>query len=415
MTLVFGAPEYHYHMTYSDQMDERDAGYSEVHAFDADTQSWGRIGSRLAGDENYQRHGYAVATNVDGTRIAIGSAGANDLLGHVAVWEWDTSSDDWARLGGDVVLDDQVAGSPYPESSDSSCGISVAMSDDGALVAAGCLSHARIAGAVQVFRWDEAGAAWQEHGQRLGEALNGHMVALSGDGQVLAIGSPLNELDDDAGLGARGDARVYAWDDGADPAQWVPRGDPLVGEAVQSLFGKSLALSADGGTLAVGAPGYVRYAGCQDSSAETSCKGSVRVVRWEGGEWAPMGDAIVGPHAASHLGESVALSATGDVLAIGSHGVYAPMSAHAYDLRTREGTGHMEGRVYAWNAGNSAWSLIGDGIDGGDAEGMDDVSSSMALSADGTRVAMGAWPFRGYREFEELSEGVVRVYDAVEV
>ena len=265
---------------------------------------------------------------------------------------------------------------------------------------------------MQVFRWDEAGAAWQEHGQRLAEAHNGHMVALSGDGQVLAIGSPLNEVN---GLNDAGDARVYAWDDGADPAQWVPRGDPLVGEAARGLFGKSLALSADGGTLAVGAPGYLRVLGCEDATDDTSCKGSVRVLRWEGGEWAPMGDAIVGPHAASHIGESVALSATGDVLAIGSHGVYVPPGARGWDDRTREGTGHLEGRVYAWNAGNSAWSLIGDGIDGGTDQGMDDVSSSVALSADGTRVAMGAWPFKGYEAFPELSEGVVRVYDAVEV
>lgn len=154
---------------------------------------------------------------------------------------------------------------------------------------------------------------------------------------------------------------------------------------------------------------YVDYHGCQDATDGTSCKGSVRVLRWEGGAWAPMGDAIVGPHAASHLGESVALSATGNVLAIGSHGV--DNGDRGGDDRTR--TGHLEGRVYAWNAGNAAWSLVGDGIDGGTDQGMDDVSSSVALSADGTRVAMGAWPYKGYSDFPELSEGAVRVYDAV--
>ena len=51
-------------------------------------------------------------------------------------------------------------------------------------------------------------------------------------------------------------------------------------------------------------------------------------------------------------------------------------------------------------------------IDGGSDAGMDDVSSSVALSADGTRMAMGAWPELGYQEFPELSEGLVRVYDA---
>jgi hypothetical protein len=409
-TLVFGAPQSIHFMTYDDTMDDRGPGYSEVHKFDADTQSWSRIGSRLEGDRDYQRHGHAVAINADGTRIAIGSAASYRFLGHVAVWAWDASSDDWARLGDDVVLDGQVAGSTYPGASDPTCGISVAMSDDGSLVAAGCVSHAGTGGAVQVFRWDEEGMAWQEHGRRLAEAHNGHMVALSDDGQVLAIGSPLNEVN---GLNDAGDARVYAWEDGA----WASRGDPLDGEAAQGLFGKSLALSADGGILAVGAPGYVHYSGCTDATDDTSCKGSVRVYAWDDATdaWAPRGDAIVGPHAASHLGESVALSATGDVLAIGSHGVNAGPSQVANDPRTREDEGHLEGRVYAWNAGISAWRLIGDGIDGGTDQGMNDVSSSVALSADGTRVAMGAWPFQGYHDFPELSEGVVRVYDAVEV
>jgi hypothetical protein len=406
-TLVFGAPRSNDFMTYDDLLDNWGPGYSEVYEFNADTQSWDRIGSRLEGDTDTQRHGHAVAINTDGTRIAIGSAANYRFLGHVAVWAWDASSDDWARLGDDVVLDDQVAGSTYPGASDPTCGISVAMSDDGSLVAAGCVSHAGTGGAVQVFRWDEEGMAWQEHGQRLAEAHNGHMVALSGDGQVLAIGSPLNEVN---GLNDAGDARVYAWEDGA----WASRGDPLDGEAAQGMFGKSLALSADGGILAVGAPGYVQYRGCEDATDDTSCKGSVRVYAWEGGEWAPMGDAIVGPNAASHLGESVALSATGDVLAIGSHGVDAGPSGTANDPRTREDEGHLEGRVYAWNAVNSAWSLIGDGIDGGTDQGMNDVSSSVALSANGTRLAMGAWPFKGYQDFPELSEGVVRVYDAVE-
>jgi hypothetical protein len=410
-TLVFGAPRSNDFMTYDDLVDNRGPGYSEVYEFNADTQSWDRIGSRLEGDTDTQRHGHAVAINTDGTRIAIGSAANYRFLGHVAVWAWDASSDDWARLGDDVVLDDQVAGSTYPGASDPTCGISVAMSDDGSLVAAGCVSQPAsgpgTGGAVQVFRWDEEGMAWQEHGQRLAEAHNGHMVALSGDGQVLAIGSPLNEVN---GLNDAGDARVYAWEDGA----WASRGDPLDGEAAQGMFGKSLALSADGGILAVGAPGYVQYRGCEDATDDTSCKGSVRVYAWEGGEWAPMGDAIVGPNAASHLGESVALSATGDVLAIGSHGVDAGPSGTANDPRTREDEGHLEGRVYAWNAVNSAWSLIGDGIDGGTDQGMNDVSSSVALSANGTRLAMGAWPFKGYQDFPELSEGVVRVYDAVE-
>ena len=99
---------------------------------------------------------------------------------------------------------------------------------------------------------------WLQQGSSIvGEAADesGYAVSLSSDGKTLAVGSPYN---DGNGLSA-GHARVYVWD-GSD---WVQRGDDLDGEGAGDEFGKSVSLTGDGKTLAVGGPdntnqGYTR-------------------------------------------------------------------------------------------------------------------------------------------------------------
>tara|TARA_X000000368_G_scaffold377382_1_gene331011 strand:- start:199 stop:882 length:684 start_codon:yes stop_codon:yes gene_type:complete len=224
------------------------------------------------------------------------------------------------------------------------------------------------------------------------------MVALSGDGRVVAIGAPLSHTDWSSDpLYDAGSARVYAWDDTLN--EWVRRGNAFQHDVAYAHFGSSVALSADGNVLAIGAPGYSPFA--------TDTRGRVGVFGWEGGAWAAMGDAFIGPLNDSHIGESVALNARGDVIVIGAHGL------HPYDNKNR--AGHIDARVHAWDEVAETWGEVGGGIDGGE-NGLDNLFSSVALNGDGTRMAMGAWPFKGYgNHFNdwEVSQGLVRVYDAV--
>ncbi len=73
---------------------------------------------------------------------------------------------------------------------------------------------------------------------------SGSSVALSADGLTMAIGAPA--ANDDAGL-----VRIYRWN-GSD---WVQRGSDIVGDADDDELGRSVALSADGLSVAIGAPG----------------------------------------------------------------------------------------------------------------------------------------------------------------
>lgn len=396
-TLVFGAPENTEFMSYEDRTTSefQGPGYVEVHRFDANSQQqWSMAGSRLAGQYDSSRYGNSVAVSADGSRIAIGSVAYNHVVSTVRVYDWDAAQDDWSPVpeGDGVAIHNQSV----------RCGNSLAMSDDGSVIATGCVEGGTIdVGVVKLIKWDAVNSEWTRHGQDLVVEHNDHMVALSGDGRVVAIGTSRMLAFSDP-LYDSGRVLTYAWDDALD--EWVQRGNAFQSLVRNEYLGASVALSADGSVLAIGAPSYY---GANDPLEDA---GTVGIFRWEGGEWVAMGAAIVGPYPTSHIGESVALSAHGDVVAIGAHAM------HAYDPRDRTENGHFYAQVHAWDSVAGAWSEVGSGIDAGSDGGMSiDAYSSVALSGDGTRMAVGAWPWEGYPDDDGdvWSPGLVRVYDAV--
>lgn len=113
-----------------------------------------------------------------------------------------------------------------------------------------------------------------------GEAVgdwSGSGVSLSQDGSRVAIGAPNNNgTAPDAGQ-----VRIYELTSGT----WVQVGADLDGEGVMDQFGYSVALSADGGRVAVGAYG-------NDGNGIDA--GHVRVFEENGGVWTQLGADIDG-------------------------------------------------------------------------------------------------------------------------
>ena len=212
-----------------------------------------------------------------------------------------------------------------------------------------------------------------------GEAADdysGISVSFNEDGTTLAIGGYQN---DDNGSNA-GHVRVYSWNG----SSWTKLGDDIDGEAASDESGGSVSLSSDGTTVAIGAYG-------NDDTA--SLAGHVRVYRWNGSAWTKLGDDIDGEAAIDSSGGSVSLSSDGTTVAIGAY--------------QNDGNGSNAGhvRVYSWNG--SAWTKLGDDIDG---EAANDRSGySVSLSSDGTTVAIGAWHNNG----NGSKAGHVRVYNLV--
>ena len=100
------------------------------------------------------------------------------------------------------------------------------------------------------FTFSLSAQIWTQVGLDIdGEAANdqsGQSVSLSADGSIMAIGAP-----DNAGNGAAsGHVRVYKNVAGT----WTQIGVDINGEAADDNSGYSVSLSADGATIAIGAP-----------------------------------------------------------------------------------------------------------------------------------------------------------------
>ena len=171
-------------------------------------------------------------------------------------------------------------------------------------------------------------------------------------------------------------------------AVWNQLGQDLDGEAADDQSGEVVALSADGLVVAIGA-----YR--NDPNGRLNA-GHVRVYAWDGATdaWAPRGADLDGEVAGDYVGYAVALSADGVILAV---------AARTSDFPGKANAGHV--RVYAWDGG--AYVPRGQDLEG---EKAGDYASAVALSADGTVVAVGAYLNDG----GGTSSGHVRVhaYDA---
>jgi hypothetical protein len=193
---------------------------------------------------------------------------------------------------------------------------------------------------------------------------SGRSVALSDDGLTAIIGAPGYNSGPNTDSGQ---ARIYTWNG----AVWVQRGAAIHGEAAGDNFGYSVALSADGLTAIIGAPSN------DGTGGVNSYSGHARIYEWisSSAAWVQRGLDIDGEFPGDQSGWSVALSDDGGTAIIG-----AP-----YNDGTDSNSGHA--RIYEWSG--TAWVVPqGGDIDG---EAAEDYSGySVALSADGETAIIGA-------------------------
>jgi len=205
---------------------------------------------------------------------------------------------------------------------------------------------------------------WTQSGNDIdGEATNnqsGYAVSLNADGNTVVIGAPFNA---DNGS-ASGQVRVYE----NNANIWEQKGNDINGIAASDKFGFSVSISADGNTIAVGAP---------DNNANGFESGHVRIFQFQGTDWVQVGTDIIGEALSDHSGYAISLSDDGNRLAIG-----APNNG----LVENVGSNYGQVRVYENQSGN--WAQIGNDIDGEDPE--DNSGFSVSLNQNGTIVAIGA-------------------------
>ncbi|MDF7825877.1 hypothetical protein P4B35_17745 [Pontiellaceae bacterium B12227] len=200
----------------------------------------------------------------------------------------------------------------------------------------------------------------------------GSAVSVSADGWRVAVGAPDAE-------GGAGRVRVYAYEAGI----WTQRGDDLIGETAGDLSGTSVSISADGARVAIGAP----YNDGFESDA-----GNVRIFEYNGAGWSQLGNSIFGEDGYDYCGRSVSLSGDGARIAIGAHG----------NDQYRDYAGHA--RIFEYADGN--WVQLGDDLD--DVVYFDQSGWSVSLNGDGSRVAVSS---RRDLLNDVSGEGRVRIYE----
>ena len=130
---------------------------------------------------------------------------------------------------------------------------------------------------------------------------SGYSVAMSADGTRIAISAQNND-----GNGSdAGHVRIYSWNG----TVWTQTGTDIDGEAAVDSSGNSVAMSADGTRIAVGA---------LNNDGNGDGAGHVRMYSWSGTAWTQTGADIDGEAAGDWSGYSVAMSADGRRFATGA-------------------------------------------------------------------------------------------------
>ena len=251
---------------------------------------------------------------------------------------------------------------------------SIATSEDGNTVSIADFGAESTAGQVRVYSWD--GSAWIQKGADLvgeapGDAVSS--ISMSGDGDTIVMGASYN---DGNGTDA-GHARVYDWNG----SSWVQRSNDIDGQSAADYSGQSVSISDDGNTMALSSPG---------NNSNGNDSGHVRIFTWSGTAWIAVGNPIVGESAEDQI-NNVSISTDGETIAVGATG--------------NDGNGADSGHVRVYNWNGTAWTQIGDDING---EAAGDMSGySVALSDAGDTVAIGAPANDG----SGSNAGHVRLYD----
>jgi len=210
-----------------------------------------------------------------------------------------------------------------PESG-SNFGDSVALSRNGQVLAVGAPEYSDRAGQVRVLAAGRDGE-WVQQAVLNGqypEDTFGFDVSLSEDGSILAVGAS----------GGNGTVYTYAFNPGL--GEYVPIGEPIRSIQTGASFGHSVSLSNTGFRLVVGAP--------YTSTRNYVMNGQVRVYQLDGNSWTQMGQALDGGATVDWLGSAVDIYGEGDMV-IAS----AP--------RNRSQRGYV--RTWTWNGVD--WDEVG--------------------------------------------------------
>lgn len=336
-------------------------GLGLVRVYQWKNNNWSQLGTDILGVSNDYEFATKVSLSADGATIAIGTPrrmgffqifGSSpigsgiitrgDAGGQVNVYRWNGSK--WLQLGG--AIEDGSGNYDF--------GKTVSMAANGNRVVIGSPSNG--VGQALVYEWN--GNAWSQLGLAISSNASGdsfgEFTAMSSDGRKVAISAYRS----DEAYANAGQVKVFQWDG----RNWTPVGAAINGDIELDLFGLAMSLSPDGNRIAA-------------TASPLDENTAVRVFEWNGSTWSQLGADLTAGELDDNFGGAIALSHTGNRIAIGALGNYGSGADNAGQVR-----------VYEWN--NTAWAQVEAPIDG--SLQSERFGTSLSVSLDGNRfVASG--------------------------
>lgn len=298
--------------------------------------------------------GSDVALSRDGTRLIVGSRAENESTGAARIYQ--IASDSFSLV-------DSIEG----REPGGQAGWSVAMSGDGNVVAVGATKGgSEGGGSVTAYQYQDPD--WIPYGSvvegKKGD-LTGYSLALTFDGAWMAVGSI--KATESKQLRNAGKAAVYGIDDVVNGTVWRQR-DEIFAKAKGVLDG-TVALSRDGSILVIGGKGISRC----------------RIFEWNFGRFELL-HTMTGRTRRERLGSSVAVSEDGNIVACG--GIAGRWGGDTVTgvVRLFNRTSSLEHEL--WPTRDNQIDLTGRGSSFG---------SSLSLSSNGTIVSVGASTWIGLK------------------
>jgi hypothetical protein len=308
-------------------------------------------GSKLSGNNatSTSLQGQSVAVSADGNTAVVGAPSDNSNIG--GVWIFTRNGSTWTQQGSKLVGTGAVGSAKQ--------GFSVAISADGNTVAVGGNLDNLSNGAVWVFV--RTGSSWSQQGGKIvgsgntGFAQQGSSISISADGNTIASGG----IADDNFAGA-------TWIFVRSGGSWFQQGVKLIGTGAvgKARQGCSVALSSDAKYLISG--GY----------NHNFRQGSAWVFTRSGNDWSQQAQVSgTGGTAAPYQGYSVGISSDGTTAIAGG-----PNNSSS-----------LTGAVWIFTRTGSAWSQQGSKLTGTGGAGSSRQGGSVALSADGNTAVWGGF------------------------
>lgn len=346
----------------------------KVRIFEYDGNNWIQKGNDINGDTTNNLFGISVSLSANGNVVAIGARdnSANGLnAGQTKVFYYNNST--WTQLGDDI----------YGENAEDWSGTSVSISKNEKYLAIGAIRNDgndtidSNRGNTKIYEyinnnWAQVGS--DIDGEEIGDNL-GYSVSLNYSGNIVAIGSNLHNS-------WQGHAQVFQNIGGV----WTQLGSNIDGVNIQDQSGNSVSISDDGYTVAIGSHKNDNAVGGQNS-------GNARVFKYNGMDWAQLGNDINGESTDDRSGHSVSLNSDGSVIAVGA--IY------------NDGNGSNSGHTRVYEFSGTDWVQVYNDIDGENA--FDESGHSVSLNSDGTIVAIGAASNDGSYTFDSEC-GHTRIY-----